>query len=757
MAATTTQQTLQEAIRHHQAGKLDKAAELYSAVLAATPGDATALHLCGVLAFQLGRNAEALALIDRAITRRGDIADFHGNRGIVLAASGQIDEAIGAYRRAITLKEAYPDVHYNLGNALKEKGKLDEAMAAWRRAVSLKADFAEAHFNLGNGLRQKGEIDEAIAEFEKVIVLRPQWAAGHHSLAAAYFEKGRYERAIQMCRQAIELKPDDAEAINTLASALSAAGKKDEALACYQKVIVLRPQFADAHNNIGIILSERSQWAEAVESFGRAIAAKLDYVQAHYNLGNALRDSGKLDGAIDSFHRALAIQPNHPPAALNLANALKDQGRMDEAIEFYRHAVASDPNNPVIGSTLIFAMHLDPNADGRAILAEARRWNDRHAAPLKKLIPAHGNDPSPERPLRVGYISADFRQHATAWVLLPLLRRRDAGQFRVYCYSSHPHCDAVTERFQAYADSWRSIFGVSDEEAARWIGEDQIDILVDLSMHTAGNRLPLISRKPAPIQVSWLGYPGTTGIEAIDYHLTDFHLSPPEEFDGHYSEKLIRLAESYWCFDPLASEPEPNSLPMDANRFVTFGCLNNFSKINRNVLDCWGRLMREVPNSRLLLLAGPGSHRQRAIEALGVEPQRVEFCGFVPREEYLRLYHRIDIALDTFPYNGHTTTLDALWMGAPLVSLCGQLAVGRAGLSQLSVLGLGDLVAESVEEYVAVATSLTSEIARLRELRSTLRERMRESPLMNAERFARKFEAAFRKIWRQWCQSRGRT
>ncbi len=311
-----------------------------------------------------------------------------------------------------------------------------------------------------------------------------------------------------------------------------------------------------------------------------------------------------------------------------------------------------------------------------------------------------------------------------------------------------------TEQFRKYADGWRDISGMSDEDAAALVRQDQIDILIDLALHMAGNRLLLFARKPAPVQATFAGYPGSTGLEAMDYRLTDPYLDPPGHNDAFYSEKSIRLPDSFWCYDPQSDQPAVNPLPALANGFVTFGCLNNFSKINEPVLKLWAMVLHAVADSRLVLLTPPGSQRRITGDALkqeGIEPQRVEFAPPLPREQYLELYQRIDIGLDSFPYNGHTTSLDSFWMGVPVVTLVGQTAVARAGWCQLCNLGLQDLAANDAAQFVQIATALAEDLNRLAEMRSTMRQRMQQSPLMDTQRFTYNIEMAYRQMWKQWC------
>jgi len=403
-------------------------------------------------------------------------------------------------------------------------------------------------------------------------------------------------------------------------------------------------------------------------------------------------------------------------------------------------------------------LNLDPHTDPRALYEESQRWEQRHAQPLQGLIGPHTNHPDPERRLRIGYVSPDFRDHPSSYCTIPLLANHDRRLYETICYANVTRPDATTDWLRGSAGVWRSTVGLTDLQLADQVRGDQIDILVDLAMHTAGNRLPLFARKPAPVQVTWLAYPGTTGLSAIDYRLTDPHLDPPGLFDAFYAEESLRLPETFRCYAPLSDKPPVNALPARANRVITFGCLNSFCKVSEDCLALWASVLRAVPQSRLLLLAPRDPARERVLAKFrqeGIAGSRVVFADKLSRQEYLQLYHRIDLAMDPVPCNGRTTTLDAFWMGVPTLTLLGKTVVGRAGWSLLCNLGLQELAAQTPEQYVALATRLAADLSRLQELRATLRQRMLRSPLMDGKRFARHVEQAYRHIWQRWCDRTG--
>ena len=576
-------------------------------------------------------------------------------------------------------------------------------------------------------------------------------------LANQSAQSGQFAQAESLYRQILNVASGHQESTRMLAWVISQQGRVDEAAALYRQLLSAYPSDAVALLQWGNLLFQAGRADEAIGAFTRAASAKSDFADPHYNLGIVLRSLDRLDESVAPFERAVAIAPNYTEAHSNLGSAYKDRGELDRAIASYRRALSIKPD-PRTASNLLFALQFHPDFTSAQILEEHRRWNDQYAAPLKSLATAHPNDRLPDRRLRIGYVSGDLRDHPVGRSMVPLLEQRDREAFEVFCYADVRRADEVTRRLQSSADVWRDTARMPDAALAQQIRADRIDILVDLAMHLGGNRLLAFAQKPAPVQVAWQAYPGTTGLWAMDYRLTDPFLDPPGSFDADYSERSVRLRDSFWIYEPMVGELSANALPALASRNITFGCLNNFCKINDGVLELWARVMREVESSRLILLAPQGSARQRVVNALGqhgIDANRVEFVGLQPRPQYLQTYYRIDIGLDTFPYNGHMTSLDSLWMGVPEVTLVGQTVVGRAGWSQLNNLGLAHLAAKTPERFVEIAVNLAKDFDRLAELRQSLRSRMEVSPLMDRQRYAQSAEIAYRQMWRNWCVSSG--
>ncbi|MGD0542162.1 MAG: tetratricopeptide repeat protein [Tepidisphaeraceae bacterium] len=747
------EQTFQLALYHHRSGHFSQAQELYNKILVKNPRDANALHLSGTLLAQMGRSEEGIALMQKAIEVRPNVALFHLNLGEAYGRMGKMAEAIASFGQAIKLDPALAKAHLRLSVALNIVGRFDEAITAAQRAIAIRSDDAEAHFNLAGALYGAGQLDAAIAAYRRTVEIDSNYLDAHLNLAAVLEKSSRFDEAIAAASRAIAFRPDSAEAHNNLGVALEGRGRVDEAIAAYAAATRLNPKIGRVYCNLGHALANKARFDEAIAACSTAVRLEPNFAQAHRNLASALWQKGLLDDALRSCTRAVELAEKLADSHKTLGNILKDMGQIDRAIASYRRAVELDPENSITCSNLLYTLYFDPNCPPAELLALHLQWARRHADPLKYLIRPHENDRQANRRLRIGYVSPDFREHPVGRFLLPLLAHHDHAQFEIFCYDCGQLPDGVTSRFQRHADVWREIRTLSHEQAAAQIRQDRIDILVDLTMHMASNRLLVFARKPAPIQATYLAYAGTTGLDTIDYRITDPHLDPPGSSDQPYAERSIRLEETYWCYEPPLDSPDITPPPAASSGFVTFGCLNNFCKVTTATLQAWLRILAAVPNSRLLLHASPGSHRDRISRSLAdcrIDPQRLGFVAKLSIAQYLRQYNNIDIGLDPFPYVGGTTTCDALWMGVPVVTLRGQTAISRGGASILTNIGLPELIAHSPEEYVHLATDLAMDLPRLSHLRSNLREKMRGSPLMDAPRFARNMEAVFRQMWRDF-------
>jgi protein O-GlcNAc transferase len=639
-----------------------------------------------------------------------------------------------------------------------QAGRWAEAQQLYEQVLARDPENPNALHLQGVLAFQKGENDRAAALLEKALARRPAAPVYLVNLGLVRQAQGQLDAAITAFREAARLAPDLPEAHFNLGNVLQARGQMDAAITAYREALRLRPADFAVHSNLGAALAGAGQVEAAVASYREALRLNPSLGQVHFNLGNAQERLKRLDEAAAAYREAVRLKPDLAEAYYNLGRVLKDQGQVAQAMAAYREAMRLRPESSLFHSSLLFVMNYLPEGDAQMIATEAAVWNQRHGARWAGHIRRHDNVPEPTRRLRVGYVSPDLFFHSLSYYLLPLLAHHDHAQFEIFGYADVAAPDEVTQRIRGRCDQWRDIVHLSDEQVAEMIRQDRIDILVDLTMHMSVSRLPIFARKPAPVQVSWLAYPGTTGLATIDYRVSDAYLDPPGMDESCYSEKTIRLPGCYWCYQPLVDRVEVSALPCTAQGYVTFGCLNGYYKVNDAVLRLWAQVLQAVEGSRLLLLAYRGSHREQALKVLGeggIAAQRVEFVEPQPCAAYMRLYHQVDISLDPFPYNGHTSSFDSLWMGVPVVTLLGKTVVGRGGYSQLMNLGLPELVAREPVEYVRIAAELAGDRARLAKLRSSLRPRMQASRLMDGPRFARDMEAALRDMWRRWCAGAG--
>ena len=736
-------------------GKLDDAVACYRRALELQPDYAEAHNNLGNALKGQGHLDEAAVCFRRALELQPDYAKAHNNLALVFQEQGHLDEAVACCRRALKLQPDMAEAHNNLGVALLGQRKLDEAVACHRRALELVPDYPEALANLGNALQDQGKLDEAVACYRRALELQPHFAGAHNNLGFALQQQGRLDEAVACYCRAVQRKPNYPEALNNLGATLQRQRKLDDAVACYRRAVELKPDMAEAHYNLSNAFRTQGYLDEAIASSRRALVLKPDMAEAHNNLGLALQEQGKLDEALASCRRAVELKPDFVDAHSNLGNVLKDQGKVDQAIACYRRALELQPHFADVHSNLLVTLQYQAGVTSSELAAAHAEYDRLHARPLRTAWPPHANVRDPERMLRVGFVSPDFGRHPVGYFLIRCLENFDRGQCETVCYSDRVILDDLTARLRAAAALWRDVGGSSDEQLAAAILADRIDILFDLAGHTARNRLPVFARKPAPLQVTWAGYMGTTGLTAIDYILADRHEIPPGA-EAHYCEQVLRMPDGYVCYDPPGYAPPVSPLPALAAGCVTFGCFNNPTKIGARVIEVWAEILRRLPQSRLVLkykglndlsvAAGVAAE----FAGHGIDPQRVACLGRSPHAELLAEYHRVDLALDPFPYNGGLTTCEALWMGVPVITCPGETFAGRHSLSHLANVGLTETVARDLDEYVALAVSWAGDLPRLAALRGGLRQRMAASPLCDGRRFAANLTTVLRDIWRQW-------
>ncbi|GAB6042404.1 tetratricopeptide repeat protein [Endothiovibrio diazotrophicus] len=775
---------------HQRLGQFNEALQAAKKAVRFNPKSPDPYVNLGVSFKALGRLGEAETAYRQALAIKPDFAEAHNNLGNTLQGLGRLPEAEAAFRRALAVNPSYAEAHRNLGHALSAMGRLEAAAAAYREALAINRDDAEGQCHLGNALLEMGRPSEAEAAYRQALVLKPDYAEAYNRLGNALHDLGHLDDAEAARRSALAIQPDYAEAYNNLGNTLQNLRRLDEAKAAYRQALSLKPDYAVAHKNLGDTLHDLGALSEAEAARRRALEIKPDYAEAYSGLGNTLHALGRLDEAEAACRQALAIKPDHAEAYTYLGTTLNDLGRLDEAAAAYRQAVAIKPDDAWahnnLGNVLRVlrrldeaeaayrqALAVDPGLleahsnllfllDGSNHLTPEARHAEalRYGATVKARATPYATwecAPEAERRLRVGLVSGDLRSHPVGHFLETVLGELSTEPFSLNAYLTRVCDDELSTRLRPHFTRWTNAMGLSDAALAQRIHDDVIDILVDLSGHTAGNRLPVFAWRPAPVQVSWLGYTATTGVAEIDYYLTDPVRVPP----GHerwYSETVWRLPETRVCFSPPRTRQPVAPLPALENGYVTFGSFQNIAKLTDEALTAWGRILHRLPGARLRIQAkqladvGMCQWLNERLRRHGIDPARVELHPPANREEYLKAHAAVDMILDTFPYPGGTTTCEALWMGVPTVTLAGDSETSRNGASQLRCAGLDDWVAESEEAYFEKAVTFAEDLEGLAALRSRLRERVAVSPLFDARRFARHFESALRTMWRRWCR-----
>ena len=617
-----------------------------------------------------------------------------------------------------------PIAHFNLGKIHFEMGRMDEASACYKKALALKPDYAEAHNNEGIVYEAIGKPNEAIASYRRALSSNPTLANPHYNL-------GRM---------------------------LAAQGDSADALACFYTAIALDSEFTEAHIAEGEIHIEKHQWNDAAVAFQKALSMEPDNAIVHNYLGAAYVHQDKLGEALTCFRKTISIKPDFAVAYSNLGTLLAQLGRHDEAVAALRQAISIRPDFVGGYSNLLFYLSHDAGVTPEEGFAEHRAFGDLVEAPFRGRWPHHRNLPDPGRRLRVGFVSADFRDHAVSSFIEPLWAALDPKQLEIWAYSNHPLEDEVTLRLRGLTHQWRKVAGLSDEELAGRILQDGIDILFDLSGHTGDNRLPTFARKPAPIQVSWIGNPNTTGLQAMDYYLADRFSAPPGLLDALFTEKIVRLPSGS-LFQPSGQALAVNDLPALGSGVFTFGSFNRSDKLTEGVVALWSRVLNAVPGSRMLLggLSEASSQLDNLVAQFarhGVDKERLVFHTRVPMTRYLALHHQVDLILDTFPFTGGTTTYHAAWMGLPVLTLAGKTMASRVGLIINSNLDLPEFITESEDAFVTQAVRWSQRLPELAALRASLRLRLLASPPCQTQAVARWLEIALRTMWQRWCEGK---
>jgi predicted O-linked N-acetylglucosamine transferase (SPINDLY family) len=570
-----------------------------------------------------------------------------------------------------------------------------------------------------------------------------------------YHQAGHYAEAEAIYRQILAVNPFEANALNLLGSLAQQTGRYELAVDLIGRAVALKPSSAMYRQNLGLALSSQGRFDEAIASFRQALAIQPDYPVAWDNLGCTLRNAGRFEAASSSHVQAIKLRPDFAWAHVRLAGALTFRRHFDQAWESMQRALELAPSDPSLHQEYLTLLQYQPSITPGRLLDAHLDYERRHAAAFASHWRPHANSPDLDRRLRLGFISRYFGLHPVGHFFVRFLENLDSSKFEIFCYSDSPAPDAMTARIKASAGVWIDSAGENDEVLASRIRADGIDILFDLAGHTYGNRLPVFARKPAPVQITWLDYVGTTGLAAMDYLVADPY-EIPEGSEHWYSEKILRVPDDYICFDPPPDAPPVNPLPALRRGCVTFGSFNLLAKTSPQILEVWARILQTVPNSRLVLRnrglseASTCEELFREFASFGIAPERLEFFGWSPRLEALASYHDVDLALDTWPYNGGLTTCEALWMGVPVITCPGQTFAGRHGLSHLTAAGIPEFIARDFDHYVELAADWAADLPRLDALRSALRERVARSALCDGARFSSHFAASLREVWRNW-------
>jgi len=746
---------LTEGIRLHQAGELAAARPYYERVLELHAKHADALHLLGLLAHQAGEHVKGAELIRRAIRQNDQVAGYHNSLGECWRGLQEWDKAVACYRRALRLEPRSADALANMGTVLKCQGKFEQAVELYQRAMAIRPGDPRDRANLGSAFCEWGKYAEAVDSCRDAVRLAPRLFEGWINLGVALRSLGRNREAIDALRRAVALKPVEVNALNHLGLALQRVGRWQEAAEVLQQAVRLDPAEPQSYLNLGKLWREWREFERAERCYRMALEREPASADAWVNLGLVAQAQGLLLEAIRRLERSLELDPKSSEAWTNLGVIRTRMAEPEKALECYRKARALAAGRDVAASNVNYALQFCVHVPPQEICAEARAWGD--AVLAKQATP--GGTSAPFRPrlpgarIRVGFVSGDFRAHPVAYFIHGFLQHHDRQAFEVFCYSVGELEDEWTGRLRALAGNWRPCAGHSDRELEMAIRGDEIDVLIDLAGHTAKHRLTVFATQPAYRQATYLGYPGSTGLRTVDFRISDSIADPPDTSVGHYVEQLMLLGRCAWCYEPPAALAPAAISPAKQGAGITFGCFNNHAKISTGLVEAWSRLLERVPGSRLLLKESAFNgdeftqFARERLRGLGIAPDRLELHGRTKTiAEHFAFHARVDIALDTFPYHGTTTTCDALWMGVPVVTWRGERHAARVGASLLHAVGLPELVAESADDYVNRAAALAGDSTRLADLRGTLRERMQRSELMDPIGFSRSFEAALRRM-----------
>jgi protein O-GlcNAc transferase len=666
--------------------------------------------------------------------------------------SGDLEQAEKHYRQLIQQYGSHAPSLCNLGVILVRAGKIEEAEQQYQLALATTPNYPDAHYNLGNLYRNVGKFGPAAENYQACIQKNPKHGAAAFNLGLIFSQFGDMSSAVECFRLTSNLEPQNADAHARLGDALVRVGKPAEGVLAFRKAVALKPNDHRHLYNLGLGLANIGNTEEAGETISKALKLQPNYAEAHNALGLNLEAQGRKDDAIFHYQKAVELKPDLADGWSNLGTSLSEQGRADDAIQCLRESLRHRPNAPQIHSNLLLLLNYSSNVSTAEVAKEHSDWATRFApnVPSAPRIPAPHD---PMRKMRIAYISGDFRQHTVSGFIETLMKHHDRSKVEVFCYANVLRPDDTTEKFRKLADKFLMIGGMPDAYVFDQMRQDNIDVLIDLSGHTAGNRMQLLAERPAPLQCTLFGYPNTTGLVAVDYRITDGFSDPEDLTERLYAERLLRMPEVAWCYTPPAFDIPVTPLPCltHPKKTFTFGCLNNAAKISEACLSTWIKLLQAIPGTRLILLGGQSNAGAKRLADLftkgGVLKDRVEVLPRLEKQKYFEAYQQFDISLDPFPYNGGVTTGDSLWMGVPVLGLAGQSYVSRQGLMANATLGLADFVADTPETLIQLARQWTKSRDELAEIRADLRPRLLSSALADGPRYVRHLEMVIREAW----------
>ncbi|MCB2108745.1 MAG: tetratricopeptide repeat protein [Rhodobacteraceae bacterium] len=789
-----TMALIERALILQKMGRIDDAIAGAKMAFAFDRTSARSAQVLGTLLLKARRPADAVSALKDAVALDDASADAWVNLGVAYRETGDLAAAEASYRKALVLSPNDPTALNNLGNVLSGLNRHDDAIASYRGAANANPKYIDAQVNLANALRDSDESAEALEILERLVAAHPGHAGVLNAYGNALRVAERYDEAIEVLRRAVAAGPEVAEAHNNLGLALAVKNKLEDAEPHFRKAHELRPEHAIIANNLGALLLRMFKFQDAVVALSVAVARDPEYDEAMCNLGVAHYLLGQADEAIVIYRRVLARNPDNVFARYGLSVTLLEDQRLAEAEKEVRDVIARDPKNamahntlgvllldqhfisqaraamkaaadvnslsaPIFYSNYVFASLYEPDLDEATILNIHLEYGRRFATSEVDRAHPHRNARDPGRKLVLAYLSPDFRAHSVAYFFEALLEKHDRTKFEIVLYSNTTRQDSVTDAFRKAADRWVETVGLTDEAFVERIRADGVDILVDLGGHTSGNRLPVCAKGAAPIQINYLGYPDTSAVPAVGYRISDARADPPGDAEKRCTEQLIRLRDCFHCYRPHGRAPDVAPAPHIERKYVTYASFNVLPKVNDGTIAAWSAILSSVPDSRFYIKCKQlrdESVRQRIRDDFarhGIDPNRIEMESFVPSvQDHLNQYALVDLALDTFPYNGTTTSCEAAWMGVPFLTLAGTRHSSRVGLSLLTALGLADeFAAHSVDDYVAKAVAFGRDPARLAEIRPKLRDIMARSPLRDEIGFTRTLESAYRDVWRNWC------